>query len=75
MLLHKLVSVWPRLRFLAILMAGAYGLINLILFITAPLTAGWPVPGVTALAVPPMVLGMVYLVIPLARPKSGARQA
>lgn len=56
-----------RLRFLGTLMLGAYLLINLILAALAPLTAGWPMWGVTALAVPPMVLGMVYLVMPLAR--------
>ncbi|MGL4291260.1 MAG: hypothetical protein ACRCVA_33215 [Phreatobacter sp.] len=54
-------------RFLATLMVGAYGLINTLLFALAPLTAGWPTWAVTALAVPPMVLGMVHLVIPLAR--------
>ncbi|QCI67344.1 hypothetical protein [Phreatobacter stygius] len=54
-------------RFLAILMFGAYALINALLFALAPLTTGWPTWAVTALAVPPMVLGMVHLVIPLAR--------
>jgi hypothetical protein len=55
-----------RLRFLATLMLGAYLLINLLLSALAPLTSGWPTWSVTALAVPPMVLGMVYLVIPIA---------
>ena len=31
-----------------------------------PFTVGWPILGVTALAVPPMVLAMVYGVIPVA---------
>ena len=56
-----------RLRFLGTLMLGAYLLINLILAALAPVTAGWSTWSVTALAVPPMVLGMVYLVIPIAR--------
>ena len=56
-----------RLRFLGTLMLGAYLLINLILAALAPVTAGWSTWAVTALAVPPMVLGMVYLVIPIAR--------
>jgi hypothetical protein len=60
-------AVLARCRFLAILMLGAYVLINAILAALAPLTAGWPIWKITALAVPPMVLGMVYLVIPLAR--------
>lgn len=54
-------------RFLATLMFGAYVLINIVLFALAPFTTGWPTWAVTALAVPPMVLGMVHLVIPLAR--------
>ena len=57
----------PRLQFLSILTIGAYVLINLILAVLAPLTAGWPLWGVTAIAVPPMVIGMVYGVIPFAR--------
>lgn len=56
-----------RLRFLGILMLGAYILINVILAGLAPVTAGWPIWATTALAVPPMVVGMVYLVIPFAR--------
>lgn len=58
-----------RLRFLATLMAGAYLMINLILTLLSPFTAGWSNWSITALAVPPMVLGMVYLVIPMARPR------
>lgn len=56
-----------RLRFLGTLMLGAYLLINLILLALSPITDGWPTWLVTALAVPPMVLGMVYLVMPIAR--------
>lgn len=59
-----------RLRFLATLMLGAYLLINLLLLALAPLTAGWSTWSITALAVPPMVLGMVYLVMPIARRQS-----
>jgi hypothetical protein len=60
-------SLLGRLRFLATLMLGAYLLINLILTALAPVTTGWSTWSVTALAVPPMVLGMVYLVMPIAR--------
>lgn len=60
-------ALLARFRFLAILMAGAYLLINALLFLLSPVTAGWPIWAVTAVVVPPMVLGMVYLVIPLAR--------
>lgn len=63
-------SLLARLRFLGTLMLGAYLLINLILLALAPLTAGWSSWAITALAVPPMVLGMVYLVMPVARPRA-----
>jgi len=55
-----------RLRFLAVATFGAYAAINLLLAALAPFTQGWPTIGVTALAVPPMVLVMVYAVIPVA---------
>lgn len=58
-------------RFLCAQMIGAYLLINILLFVMSPFTAGWPIWATTAVAVPPMVLGMVYLVTPLAR-RSGA---
>jgi hypothetical protein len=54
-------------RFLGTAMAGAYAVLNVLLAVLAPLTEGWPTYGTTALAVPPMVLAMVYVVIPLAR--------
>ncbi len=56
-----------HLRFLGTMMLGAYGLINAILALLSPLTEGWPTWLVTLLAVPPMVLGMVHLVLPVAR--------
>jgi len=55
-----------RLRFLAVATGGAYAAINVLLALLAPLTQGWPTLGVTAVAVPPMVLAMVYGVIPIA---------
>ncbi|MGY6248701.1 hypothetical protein ACXIUS_14215 [Bosea thiooxidans] len=55
-----------RLRFLIVAIVGAYAAINVLLAVLAPLTVGWPTFGVTALAVPPMVLAMVYGVIPVA---------
>ena len=63
------IPVLVRLRFLGTLMLGAYLLINLILTALSPLTTGWSTWSVTALAVPPMVLGMVYLVMPVAKPR------
>jgi hypothetical protein len=60
-------SKLPRLQFLGLLMLGAYLLINLILLALAPLTAGWSLWAVTAIAVPLMVIGMVYGIIPFAR--------
>lgn len=68
--MNSISSLLARLRFLGTLMLGAYLLINLILLALAPLTAGWSSWAVTALAVPPMVLGMVYLVMPVARPRA-----
>lgn len=62
-----LLALLGHIRFLGILMAGAYTLINLLLELLAPLTAGWTHWGTTLLAVPFMVVGMVHLVIPLAR--------
>lgn len=55
-----------RLRFLVVATVGAYAAINLLLAALSPFTQGWPTLGVTALAVPPMVLAMVYGVIPIA---------
>ncbi len=60
-------ALLARARFLATAMLGAWLTINLILGLAAPLTQGWPLYAVTALAVPPMVMAMVHLVIPLAR--------
>lgn len=56
-----------RCRFLLVAMSGAYVVLNVLLAMVAPLTAHWPIYGVTALTIPPMVLAMVYLVIPIAR--------
>ncbi|QRG09590.1 hypothetical protein EZH22_10990 [Xanthobacter dioxanivorans] len=72
-LLAHLPSLLPsrtHLRFLGVMMGGAYGLINLILWTLSPLTAGWPVWATTLVAVPPMVVGMVHLVLPVARASS-----
>lgn len=61
------LALLTHLRFLGILMAGAYGLINVLLELLGPLTSGWTHWGTTLLAVPFMVVGMVHLVIPFAR--------
>lgn len=59
-----------HLRFLAIMMVGAYVLINLILAVLSHFTDGWPVWISTLVAVPLMVLGMVHVITPVARPKA-----
>ncbi|RAI42861.1 hypothetical protein [Rhodoplanes roseus] len=56
-----------HLRFVAIAMVGAYVVINTLLALVSPLTAGWPFPALTAVVVPPMVIAMIHLVIPIAR--------
>jgi hypothetical protein len=56
-----------RGRFLITTMLGAYAILNILLSVAAPLTSGWPMLGLTAVTVPPMVIVMVYIVIPLAR--------
>ncbi|MFG1202078.1 hypothetical protein V5F29_06760 [Xanthobacter aminoxidans] len=61
------LAILAHLRFLGLMMIGAYALINAILALLSPLTAGWPIWASTLLAVPPMVMGMVHLVLPLAR--------
>lgn len=66
MTLFSFSRLASRLRFLSVATVGAYAAINIVLSALAPLTAGWPILGVTALAVPPMVLAMVYGVIPVA---------
>ncbi|MGE4372169.1 MAG: hypothetical protein AB7E29_04575 [Xanthobacter sp.] len=58
-----------HLRFLLLMMLGAYLLINAILYLLAPLTEGWPVWLTTLVAVPFMVLGMVHVIAPFAAPK------
>jgi hypothetical protein len=63
----SLTPVLASCRSMAILIVAAYVLINIILVALGPLTIGWPTWAVTALAVPPMVLAMVYVVIPIAR--------
>ncbi|MGR7996970.1 MULTISPECIES: hypothetical protein [unclassified Xanthobacter] len=58
---------WSHLRFLGVMMVGAYILINGILLVLSPLVTGWPFWATTLCAVPPMVIGMVHVVLPLAR--------
>lgn len=60
-------AVLGRIRFLAVAMLGAYLVLNALLAVLMPLLDGWPLYALTAFTVPPMVLAMVYLVIPLAR--------
>ena len=66
-MIRPLIPSFGHLRFLGTMMLGAYGLINALLALLAPFTEGWPTWAVTLCAVPPMVLGMVHLVLPVAR--------
>jgi hypothetical protein len=61
-----------RVRFLAAAMLGAYTVLNALLVLFDPLIGHWPPYGATAAVVPPMVVAMVYAVIPLARRVSTA---
>lgn len=61
------MSLSARLRFLGATMIGAYIVINALMFVLAPITQGMPRLGFTAILVPPMVLAMVFLVIPAAK--------
>jgi antibiotic biosynthesis monooxygenase (ABM) superfamily enzyme len=60
-------SLIARCRFLALAIVGGYIVLNSLLAVCAPVIAHWPMYGITAVTVPPMVLTMIYLVIPLAR--------
>jgi hypothetical protein len=48
-------------------MVGAYIALNAVMFALRPLIAGMAPLVSTAIVVPPMVLAMVYLIIPIAR--------
>lgn len=54
-------------RFLAAVMVGAYLALNAVMLLLRPITQGLPPLASTALVVPPMVLAMVYLIIPVAK--------
>lgn len=56
-----------RFRFLVAAMIGAYLVINLLMLALKPFVQGMHPFGSTAVLVPPMVLAMVYLVIPIAK--------
>jgi len=56
-----------RIRFLLATMAGAYVALNALMFVLRPITQGMTPLISTAILVPPMVLAMVYLIIPVAR--------
>ena len=56
-----------QLKFLAAANIGAYLVINLLMFVLGPVTRGLSQLGMTAIVVPPMVLAMVFLVMPVAR--------
>jgi hypothetical protein len=54
-------------RFLGVLMVGAYLILNVLMLALKPVTHGMTPFLSTALLVPPMVLAMVYVVIPVAK--------
>jgi hypothetical protein len=55
------------IRFLGTLMIGAYVVLNVLMLALKPVTHGMTPLLSTALLVPPMVLAMVYVVIPIAK--------
>lgn len=57
----------PSPRFLAVTMLGAYIAINIIMMALKPVTSGMAPLVSTAIVVPPMVMAMVYVIIPIAR--------
>lgn len=63
--MNKLVPV--PIRFLGTLMIGAYLVLNALMLALRPITHGMTPLLSTALLVPPMVIAMVYLVIPIAK--------
>jgi hypothetical protein len=56
-----------RLRFLGAVMVGAYVLINGLMLLLQPVIRDMHPFASTAVLVPPMVLAMVYVVIPVAK--------
>lgn len=54
-------------RFLIVNMLGAYTALNILLLAVGAVTSGWPILLTTAVTVPPMVLAMIYLVVPFAQ--------
>lgn len=62
-----LPKIAATLRFLMVTMLGAYLALNALLWLVRPFSSGWPVEFTTALTVPPMVLAMIYFVVPFAQ--------
>jgi len=58
---------FAQVRFLAALMIGAYVILNTLMMALEPFTHGMTPLLSTAVVVPPMVLAMVYVVIPIAK--------
>lgn len=56
-----------RARFLGTTMLGAWVALNAVMMLLKPITRGMTPLLSTAIIVPPMVLAMVYLIIPIAR--------
>jgi len=66
-ILTRLSAPLPKIKFLLLAMIGAYLSLNLLHFALAPLIDHWSGLAASAVVVPPMVLSMVYLVIPVAK--------
>ena len=67
--------IQSRLRFAATIAPGAWLLVTLLLYLWQPLITGLPTWALTLVIVPQMVLGMVFLVIPLSQRVATPRRA
>lgn len=66
--------IQSRLRFAATIAPGAWLLVTLLLYLWRPLIIGLPTWALTLVIVPQMVLGMVFLVIPLSQRVAATRR-
>ncbi len=67
--------VQTRLRLAASIAPGAWLLVTLLLYLWQPLIVGLPTWALTLVIVPQMVLGMVFVVIPLSQRLAAPRRA
>ena len=66
--------IQSRLRFAVTIAPGAWLLVTLLLYLWQPLIIGLPTWALTLVIVPQMVLGMVFLVIPLSQRVAATRR-